>query len=41
MDEVIDTNLRGTILGCQHMVKDMMRKKKGTFKPYYPQTSSY
>ncbi|OBT57206.1 hypothetical protein VE04_02703 [Pseudogymnoascus sp. 24MN13] len=33
VDEVIDTNLRGTILGCQHMIKDMMRKKTGTFKP--------
>ncbi|KFX98160.1 hypothetical protein O988_04492 [Pseudogymnoascus sp. VKM F-3808] len=29
VDEVIDTNLRGTILGCQYMVKDMMRKKTG------------
>ncbi|KFX85720.1 hypothetical protein V490_09457 [Pseudogymnoascus sp. VKM F-3557] len=29
VDEVLDTNLRGTILGCQYMAKDMMRKKTG------------
>jgi NAD(P)-dependent dehydrogenase (short-subunit alcohol dehydrogenase family) len=29
VEEVVDTNLMGTIWGCQYMAKGMMRRKRG------------
>ena len=32
VEEVIETNLMGTVWGCQVMVKNMMRRKRGMLR---------